>query len=122
VNREIEIRAKTTNSWIYRYLERSNIKFSTEKKIQNLQIHDFKNSIRLLIQPETIGQYIGLKDKNGKKIYEGDVVKTSLFVYKVEWNNKVCGFFPFAFNPDIEAKECEVIGNIFDNPELLEEK
>ena len=68
-------------------------------------------------------QYTGLKDKNGVDIYEGDIVKGNYLkgIGVVEWNDKFCKF-------DISHKinitpsdEFEVIGNIYENPELLKE-
>ena len=82
-----------------------------------------------IVIPETVGQYTGLNDKNGKKIFEGDVVKCT-FCYdvgqypKYEINTrvvefKIAGFYPFA---RCIHDPCEIIGNIHDNPELLEVK
>lgn len=77
--------------------------------------------------PETVGQYIGLTDKNGKKIFEGDIVHGY-------WNTKFLIFFDSCClqfraklsggtEKDIDyygdSKKIEVIGNIYDNPELL---
>ena len=83
--------------------------------------------------PETIGQFTGLTDKNGKKIFEGDfVVTTRTFVhcnriYEVRFSEARCGWFPFASGDgcgccedEVECPEyVEIIGNIYDNKELL---
>lgn len=85
--------------------------------------------------PNTIGQYIGLKDEDGNMIFEGDIVDTTKSpnigywenyddYAAVEWDDDICGFKPFAnydvvCNIYIDASICKVIGNIYDNPELL---
>ena len=72
--------------------------------------------------PETIGQYTGLTDKNGKKIFEGDIVAFDENKYVIEWKVDRVGF-GYGHRADrmleIDGKHCEVIGNIHDNPELL---
>ena len=76
-------------------------------------------------------QYTGLKDKNGKEIYEGDVLQIPLQWWHDKWhmNSKAkrritveeFGIVPF-HNGDwsVGHEECEIIGNIYENPELVE--
>ena len=76
---------------------------------------------------ETVGQYTGLKDKNGLKIFEGDIVKMCNGDNLVcLWFDRFCQFI-LKTSPDSQVwvtgfpKSTEVIGNIHDNPELLTE-
>ncbi len=73
-----------------------------------------------------IMQYIGLKDKKGREIYEGDIVKTTQFleseICTVKWEE--VQWFPFSTDDVNESgygkpENCEIIGNTFENPELL---
>lgn len=83
-----------------------------------------------LVDPETVGQYTGLKDKKGREIYEGDIVVTIAhgcrYVEQVLWyENLLGGGYSFSFvgqgcGPACHKQDTmEVIGNIHDNPELL---
>jgi uncharacterized phage protein (TIGR01671 family) len=75
-----------------------------------------------------LSQYSGLKDKNGKDIYERDIVRSEDgFVFSIEWENASPGYWmPNDYDDEsryaIGVAELEVIGNIYENPELLEEK
>lgn len=82
------------------------------------------------VDPETVGQYTGLTDKNGKKIFEGDIVERlwlgEKHIYRIYYDNDIASFigtdiYSERFTTfDYDACEFEVIGNIYDNPELLE--
>ncbi len=74
------------------------------------------------IDSETVGRYIGLTDKNGKKIFEGDIVQYKEDFYEIKFSCEQARFLALlpngVFNPAV-VQNCEVIGNIHDNPELL---
>lgn len=76
-------------------------------------------------------EYTGLKDKNGKKIYEGDICRDSMgWVFEVLWDNENARFIGCQSKPRGDTYICyvgrvpfvEIIGNIYENPEIIEEE
>jgi uncharacterized phage protein (TIGR01671 family) len=82
------------------------------------------------VDPDTVGQFIGLCDKNGVRIFEGDIIEytdgCNDWLGAVKYDGDDAQFVVRFIGGDVESfdnlysGDCEVIGNVHDNPELLE--
>jgi len=76
------------------------------------------------VDTETVGQYTGLKDKNGKEIYEGDIVQQGKIIYEIIYSDADASFIQYSkeyhYTTKINNNDLEVIGNIYDNKSLLD--
>lgn len=93
-------------------------------------IRQHETGYEMAVVPETIGQFTGITDRNGKKIFEGDIIKTDLFgknhfisfgksakwgqCFCVQSNNSII------YLTEIYAKSSDIIGDLHSNPELLD--
>lgn len=120
--REIKFRGKRkdTDEWVY-----GNVKLSANAKVAAISENWYGY---IEVRPDTIGQFTGLHDKNGKEIYEGDVIlqrgysrirpmlvrfEHGAFVTREHSGSST------TTRPMLIQKRCEVLGNIYDSPELL---
>ena len=130
--REILFRGKHSpkSMWDYGdlYIDHDKVYISMRETMHGVRVHGE-------VVPETVGQFTGLTDKNGKKIFEGDIVRAVLpksnAIPEFVWPDMVVGFSEGAFSAMrgryctplysfAPAVELEVIGNVHDNPELME--
>ena len=140
INRDIEFRGKDLlGKWRYGDLVQEIWKsaLNTNQKAYMIK----KGKIATTVLEETIGQYTGLKDENGKKIFEGDIIEFSYDLFVGNFDTFIAkgkvvfeegAFYVKCFENERGTKDetyllysinidtIEVIGNIYDNSELLE--
>ena len=120
-------KSKKTGEWLYGDLE-----YNRKKDIARIHSYDDEGEYigQQEVDKETIGQFIGMTDKNENEIYDGDIIKTDddLYIsgyYKVSYDIDTTGFICVGKNvhchPGIieEFSDIVVVGNIYDNKELL---
>lgn len=99
-------------------------RLSVKRNLATTSYYHYIHQIITLIDEKTICQYTGLTDKNGNKIWENDIVKDNVIFGVVVWDEKNARFMIDDIHDGLQDYsdwwgEVEVIGNIFDNPELL---
>lgn len=129
--REILFRGKRKDNgeWVYGWVTTQHKKYTEGDLLTEIQSSTFGEGEHY-VDTETVGQYTGLKDKNDTKIFEGDIIdfpdrsdgdRYGVIQYDSEETEFIiiCDLFCEGLGRYHYSRNVEVIGNIYDNPELL---
>ena len=136
MNRTIKFRGKSIygEDWLYGSLVKiEKNRYAVIPPLNNIEIG--KSIGMYEVYPETVGQFTGLLDRDGKEIYEGDILHTITFGFNPEEYTAIilyrnCSFqlsngrnlFYFGQSDLTKMDDTIVIGNIYDNPDLIKEE
>lgn len=119
-----------TNTFVYGWLHQT--KYESSKYFIRTFPNEDDDYVDVVVDKNTIGQEIGLKDKYGVEIFDGDILKASGYpAIEVIYDNNTCsfkmkvqyiGWYDLLILSPNKTPHLEVIGNIHENPELLEGK
>ena len=133
MNREYLYKGKRTSNgdWVEGYYASITLTGSAYILTGEIEVEPCKKGIVQFkcyeVQPETVCQYTGLEDKNGRKIFDGDILSFSAYGENFKGDARFikgnftiwCGKCAPFLDDALEKHSATVIGNIFDNPELL---
>lgn len=109
-----ELVCEDTKSYIIKVFTKQHTNYSNSNPLQVIECEKYE------VIPETVGQFTGLCDKNGRKIFEGDIVESPNGTQGfIEWQNAECAFLVDIGDDWQTMDDCpyEVIGNKYDNKE-----
>lgn len=109
-----ELVCEDTGSYIIKVFTKQHTNYSNSNPLQVIECEKYE------VIPETVGQFTGLCDKNGRKIFEGDIVESPNGTQGfIEWQNAECVFLVDIGDDWQTMDDCpyEVIGNKYDNKE-----
>lgn len=128
--REILFRGKRTDNGEWAYGVPKKDRHGEMVMVENIfecEEYNCRGANCLYVDENTVGQYTGLNDRNGKKIFEGDIVKIKgktryIFYGSSGFRYTNYGEYADTLENVFTVVDCEVIGNKIDNPELIKER
>lgn len=130
--REILFRGKYNDNWVYGSLIDIHTQYVNRTEIHG-DVQGYDQISVYKVSSYTVGQYTGLTDKNGNKIFEGDIIQTERYGdienLIVKYDVELASFYAVDYKEHnyyftdnyFLSKNCKIIGNICDNPEMLDD-